>query len=194
MKNLTWKQTGIIAYVFMGLAMCSVIFAGNLWMLVTLASISLIYALTAERRHFTYMKASYAEHLANTKEKKLDPIRDLPIALDYRGDPKSDWRVVSAANRHKPSGLIIAGARHFDNIMRAQIFSLQGFDMDRAAAANWEGMHSSEDWKDLDQGFIDNYGDFLTREEAWHLANYNDQIIQQEQCGHEGYLFSENLY
>lgn len=121
-------------------------------------------------------------------------LRASPIGLNCHGDPKTEWKVVAAANRHKPSGLIIAGARHFDKVMRAQIFAIQGFDKTAAALGIWNGMSSSIDWKDLDQGFIDNYGDFLTREEAWYLADHNNQIINQGLYGRIGYLYSENLY
>lgn len=124
----------------------------------------------------------------------INELKASPVGQNYASKPKTDWRVVSAANRHKPSGLIIAGSRHFDKIMRAQIFSLQGFDKENAATGKWEGMCSSVDWKDLDQGFIDNYGDFLTREEAWYLADFNGQIINKNLYGHEGWLYSENLY
>ena len=119
---------------------------------------------------------------------------DLPIALNWEGDIKEDWRVVTAANRHKETGLIIVGTRHFDKLMRAQIFALQGFDATKAAAGEWDGMSSSVDWKDLDQGFVDNYGDFLTREEAWYIADHNGQIINQELYGRVGYLYSENIH
>lgn len=43
------------------------------------------------------------------------------------------------------------------------------------------------------QGFIDQYGDFYTRQEAWVVANKNNQIIRRVGGDHEK-LYSENLY
>lgn len=42
------------------------------------------------------------------------------------------------------------------------------------------------------QGFIDQYGKFYDREEAWCVAEKNGQIIRD--CGCPGELYSENLY
>ena len=85
-------------------------------------------------------------------------------------------RVVCAAIKHKRSGKIICGARHFDIIMQQQL---------------------TEDefgvWADAEQGFIDQWGTFLTRQEAHDIA------IRQNQCINgkphlDGILFSEDLY
>lgn len=90
---------------------------------------------------------------------------------------KSPQRIVCAANRHKESGRIITGARHFDKIMRAQIDASEG----------------SQFWKGSEQGFINQFGEFLTREEAHAIAKENGQIIRR--CGgDEKTLYSENLY
>lgn len=100
--------------------------------------------------------------------------------------PEPPRFVVCAAMRNK-SGLIIAGARHFDTVMRAAIKSLNlGF-------SDWE------------QGFIDQKGVFMTREEAWKVADARGQIRRptgwepsleprKANVGDEGCLFSENLY
>ena len=52
-------------------------------------------------------------------------------------------------------------------------------------------------WKETEspviQGFIDQFGQFLTREEAWPIAERNTQIIRR--VGGDGIkLYSENLY
>ena len=85
--------------------------------------------------------------------------------------------IVCAANKHPESGRIICGARHYDPIMRAQINASEG----------------SESWKGCEQGFIDQFGKFYSREEALDIARRNRQIIRR--CGgDERQLFSENLY
>jgi hypothetical protein len=44
-----------------------------------------------------------------------------------------------------------------------------------------------------DQGFIDQFGDWMTREEAWIVAVDQNQV--RRRCGGDGdRLFSENLY
>lgn len=51
----------------------------------------------------------------------------------------------------------------------------------------------STDGRDTEQGFIDQHGNFYSREEAWKIAQANGQIIRRV-GGDEGRLFSENLY
>lgn len=83
-------------------------------------------------------------------------------------------RVVCAAIRDL-SGRIVCGARHFDVVMVRAIGEMMSF---------------VEPWE---QGFIDQRGDFMTREEAHKVATEAGQIIRR--CGgDEGRLFSENLY
>jgi hypothetical protein len=48
-------------------------------------------------------------------------------------------------------------------------------------------------WNRAEQGFVDQRGEYLTREEAFEVASKAGQIIRR--CGgDEGRLFSENLY
>jgi hypothetical protein len=87
-------------------------------------------------------------------------------------------RIVCAALKNKNSGDIICGPRHFDSIMHMQIRNTG---------------HPREFWKFAEQGFVDQYGKFLTREEAWKVASIAGQILYR--CGGDGEkLFSENLY
>lgn len=88
-------------------------------------------------------------------------------------------RVVCAANRNRVTGLIICGARHFDSIMHAQMLERPELERD--------------DWRKSEQGFIDQFGNFLTREEAYKIAVLNNQRIRRF-GGDEGVLYSENLY
>lgn len=83
-------------------------------------------------------------------------------------------RIVCAANRKRFTGEIVLGIRHFDAFMRQQ---------------ETEG-------DPIDQGFIDNRGNFHSREGAWQIAVSANQIIRRvggdDKNG--GTLYSENLY
>lgn len=89
-------------------------------------------------------------------------------------------RIVCAAIRNS-KGRIIVGARHYDGIMHTTL----NYSTDYA---DWE------DHSQITQGFIDQRGNFLTREEAFDIAEENGQIIRL--CGSEDRrkLYSENLY
>lgn len=88
---------------------------------------------------------------------------------------KPHQRIVCAANRHRESGRIICGARHWDSIMRSQI-------------------RIDEEFSHFDQGFINQFGEYLTREEAWVIAEEQGQIRQFCYDNQKSYLYSENLY
>ena len=90
---------------------------------------------------------------------------------DYSISPR---RVVCAAMRKE--GRIITGARHYDKIMRAQMGASEGVE--------W--------WKNCQQGFIDQFGDFIDRSEAWKIAEHQGQI--RREVSTPGTLYSENLY
>ena len=85
-------------------------------------------------------------------------------------------RIVCAALLNK-DGRIVCGPRHFDQTMMVQIKDRPGVDS----------------WRDSNQGFIDQHGVFLTREEAWNITEKEGQVLR-----HVGSdipcLFSENLY
>lgn len=91
-----------------------------------------------------------------------------------------------AANR-LPDGTMFIGARHWDMhmIQQADIYK-KANDIEEKVLAGAE------------QGFIDQFGNFLTRAEAWKVAVEKNQIIRY--CGSErsnkdkGILFSEHLY
>lgn len=82
--------------------------------------------------------------------------------------------VVCAACRHPGSGRIIAGPRHWDKVMR-------------------EHLHPADRPMTWEQGFIDQFGLFLTREEAWAVAVGKGQIRRQIDTP-PGTLYSEHLY
>lgn len=86
---------------------------------------------------------------------------------DYSVTPR---RIVCAANKHRATGRIICGARHWDKVMRSQ----------------------TQDYKGWEQGFIDQFGDFLNRKDAWKIAEEQGQI--RRTVSTPGTLYSENLY
>ena len=99
---------------------------------------------------------------------------------DYLNDPhKGVRRVVCAAIRSTKSGKIICGARHYDSIMKSQ---LEVYDV--VAPINKA---------EIEQGFIDQWCNFLTREDALIVALAAGQRIKR--CGGDEHrLYSENLY
>lgn len=88
--------------------------------------------------------------------------------LFVRGEP----RIVCSAVRHLATGDITLGARHHHCFWRVA-----------------EGVTTS----DYEQGFIDQFEKFHTREEAHKIATAKGQIIAR--CGGDAEtLYSENLY
>lgn len=85
--------------------------------------------------------------------------------------------VVCAACRK--DDVIVAGARHYDKVMRSQLKA-----MNEPTPVEWE------------EGFIDQFGDFLTREEAMEIAQAAGQKVDVERgCGgQQNTLYSEGLY
>jgi len=95
----------------------------------------------------------------------------------------SGRRVVCAAIRAK-DGSVLLGIRHYSKDMHAQI------------AARIDGekfMYRHDD----DQGFVDQFGVFMDRYEAYQVAREGGQNINLEACGQgpDGWkLYSEGLY
>jgi hypothetical protein len=95
--------------------------------------------------------------------------------LVYISDEISVTRhVVCAANKRNDDGLIICGARHWDKIMHMQADAISC---------------NSREWE---QGFIDQFGHFLTRSEAASIVKQNGQNLREPISSN--YLYSENLY
>jgi len=102
---------------------------------------------------------------------------------EENGIEKPQAVVVCAACRpDKYSKLILCGARHWDGAMREQLEALQ-YHM-RLNVAKWE------------QGFINQFGEFLTREEAMIIAVSAGQDVDIKRgCGGDSEtLYSEGLY
>ncbi|EKD22635.1 MAG: hypothetical protein ACD_84C00030G0001 [uncultured bacterium] len=85
-------------------------------------------------------------------------------------------RIVCAAVKH-PSGSMLVGPRHYDHIMQRQAMT------NRVAFNEHECIC----------GFLNQDGEFLTREQAWVVAVSAKQIIRKF-TDDEGRLFSEHLY
>lgn len=92
-------------------------------------------------------------------------------------------RVVCAAIRASDGGVLL-GIRHYSADMHTQINAR----MDRL-----KFLHRHDE----DQGFVDQHGVFMSREEAYLVAETANQILHPEHCG-EGLdgkkLYSEGLY
>lgn len=102
---------------------------------------------------------------------------------------KATPRIVCAANLHnngERGEFILIGPRHCDSTMREQL-SIYKVVLSE---------HGVEPSIKVEQGFIDQFGDFHTRQEAWKIAEANGQIYRR--CGGDdangGTLYSENLY
>lgn len=102
---------------------------------------------------------------------------------EWKPDPSIQVVVVCAAIRRKSDGVILAGARHFDRVMTNVI------------RANSQGDELDRSWSDADQGFIDQFGRFLSRKEALEVV-LNDpkqrSVMRNPNAGVE--LYSEDLY
>ncbi len=101
---------------------------------------------------------------------------DKPDVMELNGVKRV---IVCAANRYKD--FVVTGVRHFCPTMRQQIKAIGLNDLRFYANGNEE------------QGFIDQFGVFLTREEAMVIARKGGQVtIGMEH--HPTKLFSEDLY
>ena len=110
-------------------------------------------------------------------QQDLEDPEEREDALDPAWQPKPNQRVVCAANRF-PCGTIVLGARHYDMLMHKTIEAL---GIGRAIA---------------EQGFVDQWGDYLTRQQAWRVAQVAGQIRKTLPSNDSkgGTLYSENLY
>lgn len=102
--------------------------------------------------------------------------------MDYWGENdliKPQSIIVSAANKfpYKDGEIIITGARHWDIIMRKTVDAI-GIDD-----------------KMCEQGFINQFGEFLTRKEAMKVVKENGQPFKEERNGKQSKeLYSEGIY
>ena len=88
--------------------------------------------------------------------------------------------IVCAACRNKKTGMVVCGVRHGDKFM----------------SESFENSGGSKTWKgNMEDGFVDNKFQFLTRKEAFIVAEAAGQITWDGERPEEGIsLFSEDLY
>ena len=91
-------------------------------------------------------------------------------------------RVVVCAALLYDNGVLIVGPRHFDQTMHNMIRMLNDGGLDITAGNKPK------------QGFVDQFGNFLTRKEAMVVAKRQGQIKYSCDSGCSDELFSENLY
>jgi len=102
--------------------------------------------------------------------------RNKENTMGSRMRPDIPERIVCAAIKIKEGDIIIAGVRHFDNIMRNIIRSIDKVN-----------------YNSCEQGFLTNKYRFVNRYEAWDIAKNQDQLIWGKDR-EPGPLFSEDLY
>jgi len=99
---------------------------------------------------------------------------------DFWEPPKSaKIIIVCAACRY--GDFIVTGARHWDNIMINTVRKIYGNS-------------SKEVCSKSDQGFIDQYGRFYSRQEAYQIVQENGQPFNAARNTIVGELYSEGLY
>lgn len=96
-------------------------------------------------------------------------------------DDRTDLVIVAAANRLS-CGTLLVGARHWDILMHQQF---------KAMDLTKQILHS-----EVIQGFIDNKGNFHTREEAFKIAKAAGQLEGRIKTDHPNSttLYSEDIY
>lgn len=94
-------------------------------------------------------------------------------------ETKKHNAIICAANRNPKTGQIIKGHRHFDSYMqhKFKFYALESLEF-------------------TDQGFIDMYNNFVSREEALKIAKDNGQYLNLKGLGNpdSDELYSEALY
>lgn len=119
---------------------------------------------------FNNIKKAIAAHKKMTDGNVME---DGSMRWEYYGVQR---RVAQAAYSY--NGYIVTGTRHSCPIMQMQIYAI--------------GVELLDEWCGLDkmvQGFTDQYGNFLTRKEAYVIAKESGQIIREDVC--PGTLYSE---
>lgn len=127
---------------------------------------------------------AYGDYTEYTEEDVLEEVPEICWQVaHWCEDQKFQRRIVCAANRFKLKDggtLVIPATRHYSKDMGAVIKAVEDKLVTRFVC-------------DDDQGFVDQYGNYWTREEAMIIATYAGQV-RIERGGSEKELYSEDLY
>lgn len=128
--------------------------------------------------YFRDLSTGRSKLFSQLKEGEFDGI---PLFSPVKPDQtRNERRIVAAANRY--GDVVVVSARHHDPLMNTQLLRLQE-----------AGLISSPHTRD--QGFIDNRGEFLSREDALLVATAAGQInTTRPKTSPKTKLFSEDLY
>ncbi|AWD91029.1 hypothetical protein [Enterobacteria phage vB_EcoM_IME281] len=127
---------------------------------------------------------AYGDYAEYSEEDVLEEVPEICWQIaHWNNNEKYQRRIVCAANRFKLKDggtLVIPGARHYSKDMAEVLDQVS----DKLVSE-----HVCGD----DQGFIDQYSNYWTREEAMIIATYANQV-RIERGGSEKELYSEDLY
>uniref|UniRef100_A0AAU8KXG1 Uncharacterized protein n=1 Tax=Serratia phage Kevin TaxID=3161161 RepID=A0AAU8KXG1_9CAUD len=129
-------------------------------------------------------RLTWVDFAASTPDRQAALLeKEDAIIESLKPEPQTEYvfRRVIVAAACKYGDVIITGARHYDRVMHGQ---LKAFSEDSEVRMMKRG--------EVIQGFIDNQGNFLNREEALVVAREAGQIRYKH--GPEYELFSEDLY
>ena len=109
--------------------------------------------------------------------------------------PPRPPRIVCAAMKNG-HGDIICSPRHYDGLCHQQLRRSTPWFF-RSWLFRFFHIRSKR-WASCEQGFVDQFGKFYNRNEAWVVAREQNQIIKlcgnQHSLKEDNELFSENLY
>lgn len=150
----------------------------------------------SEPDHWSVSPSVFNQHDKELKDKLKNYSAEDMLRIIAQAEKRKDYflnRVVSAAN-YCPGHAYLVSARHWDEQMHKQYDTAKlGHDARRALDP---GLEEYPEGHHFAQGFIDKFGKWLTREEAWVIAQAAGQIIRRvggdDVAG--GRLYSENLY
>ena len=130
--------------------------------------------------HGLYGELEQAEYVSGpmrrSRSSSFTPVKE---EIQAGSDEAEQRRVVCAANIF-PDGTLFIGVRHWDFLMDSQL---------KTKSVTWKRLYLHKD----QQGFIDQHGKFMSREEALAVAMATGQRIYR--CGGDlNKLYSENLY
>lgn len=131
-----------------------------------------------------YRENSNGEYLGGVEYTDLIRRLDAALSEPVKEAPTMPHRRVVCAAIRSADGQVLLGVRHYSADMHAQLHER----MDRL-----KFIHRHDE----DQGFVDQHGVYMGREEAYQVAKAAGQIVRPEACG-EGLdgpkLYSEGLY